>query len=584
MRVSRFTLDGDLDNSFGSGGSVRFPFDDSPFTGIGQTTNGRIAVGGYHPGFGSLVVVFSPAGAVDTDFGDQGFSYFDMGVGPQLVQFVARADGRMYLAGFAYKEFNDRFNARVVAIAPNGDLDLTVGHSGWLQLPIPWQSDGPPALAGLAFDETNDMLHLVGSTQVDMHGPFPGAVLVPIGIPDPLTWPNPAHDSAFVSNSLSITSGGRDRAIADMYVRASGKLAVLLDRFNDEGHSTFSVEKRRRNGRLDTTFGTNGTYVFPSPRGLDRAGAIGDQNGSILVAGSTLGAASAALRLTRITPDGELDTTFGMGGHVSFTHTIRPQRIEPVDIEIDGSGRIVVLWKGWSESRAFAFVSRFSGRGDLDSIFSESVILRINNCATPTALEPHGMGYVFAVTETCTGIHPRIVRLTATGRIDNRFNQDGFRSAFGNPDRKMRIHALTTVGGTSTRAGRLAVVVSAGRTDTRLAVLTPMGSLVPSFGKQGSRPIDPAGRRFHLEEAARRRIIVTISGADLTRTTYLPTGRRDTTVPIATGRAAPSGLDEIIAIRAGRPGSPVYFAEFTWIGRSILRLPQAVACQPSPRC
>jgi uncharacterized delta-60 repeat protein len=521
---------------------------------------------------------------LDTAFGNAGLSFFDMGVTPELSQFVVRADGRMYLGGFAYEESDDSLNARFVALRPNGALDLSFGHRGWLQRPVVWLSafSWPNAgeLAGFAVDETNGRLHLLGAAEVDMAaGPRPEAVLVPVGPADALDWPNPVQNSAFVSNSLSITSGGRDREIADMYVRSSGKLAVLVEQRNDDGYTTFSVEKRRRTGRPDTTFGTNGTYVFPSPRGLDRAGAIEDQNGSILVAGSTLGGRSRALRLIRITPDGSLDTTFGSRGQTSVASPAGSDGMHPTDIEIDGEGRIVVLSRSWSGSTASMTVTRFTRRGRLDGTFGTagSTSTPVGSCATPKALHAHGTGYV-------VDCGTRIVRLTANGRIDARFAQGGFRSAFSNPDREMQIRALTTVGGTSSRAGRLAVVVSAGGAGSRLALLNRSGSLVPSFGQQGSRRIGATDRSFHLEDATRGRFVVTISGTELTRTTYLPTGRRDTAVAIATGPAAPSGRDEIIAIRAGRLGAPVYFAQSSWIGRSVVQWPGAVACQPSPRC
>jgi hypothetical protein len=274
--------------------------------------------------------------------------------------------------------------------------------------------------------------------------------------------------------------------------------------------------------------------------------------------------------LTRITADGALDTAFGSGGRRSVATSVR---LDPTDIEIDGEGRIVVLSRAWSGSSTSAVVTRFSRRGQLDRTFGTagSTWTPIDACARTTTLHAHGTGYVFAVPSGCKGNKARIVRLTETGRTDARFTQVGIRSAFSNPDRKMRIHALTTVGGTSTRAGRVAVVVSAGGAGTRLALLNRSGSLVPSFGKQGSRPIDVGGP-VHLEESSRGRIIVTIPGTDLTRTTYLPTGRRDTTVPIARGRVAPTGPDEIIAIRADRLGSPVYSAEYNTIGRVIVRL------------
>lgn len=573
LTISRLTLAGTLDTGFGTSGSVTPAFSgiDPRFTGIGQTTNARIAVG-VSTLFGGGVAVLTSTGAPDATFRTGGSVTIDMGGATDHTQFVVGPDGRMYLAGLAYAELTDTYVARVVALTPTGAFDDTFGLGGWKQVSAPWATMASflPGLDGIALDAARSTLHLVGWTTTDMDGPRPGATRLYMGTTDPLTWSNPVTNSAFVSDSLTITSPGAMRVIADMYVRPSGKLAVLVEHVGDDGYTTFSVEKRRPNGRPDTTFGTNGTYVYPSPRGLDRAGAVEDQRGSILVAGTHLGGESAALMLTRITPDGALDTTFGSGGRRSVATSVR---LDPTDIEIDGEGRILVLSRGWSGSAASAVVTRFSRRGSLDRTFGTagSTSTPIDSCATPTTLQAHGTGYVITVPSGCKGSQPRIVRLGQTGRIDARFAQAGFRSAFANPDRAMQIEALATVGGTNTRPGRLALVVSAGRAGTRLAVLNPSGSLVPSFGQQGSRPIDAAGRRFHLEEASRRRVIVTSLGSDVTRTTYLPTGRRDTSVPIATGPAIRPTTRDVIAIQAGAVRSPVYVAGLTRITRSVPR-------------
>ena len=571
--VARVGGDGELDTSFG-GGSVDLGIDGPLATieGLGLTTDSRIAIG-LATTNGPTIAVLTTAGVLDTGFRSDGTVTFDTGSATSTdeVTFAVRPDGRMLFTATGYVEATDEVHLYVVGLTSSGSLDATVGRSGWRTEAPEWLNV-EAGITAMALD-TSGQVHIVGFRDRDLGVFTPEALVTTAGAQAAPTWPSPVENTAFATDgTLRLATGSTVRPVADLFVRESGKLVVLTTQYGPNGETTVSVEKRRPNGRPDATFGENGTAVFPSRRGLESVGAVAPQADRILVAVSERGGERAQLSLVRLTGDGALDPTFGSG---SRTSARADSSLTPVDIAIDDRGRIVVLSIGTAGSDRSAVVSRFGPDGRPDTRFGDrgSASFALSASRTPSALTPHGPGYVVAVNSTVPTDRAVLVRLNGNGSLDSDFDRDGFRVGLPASARQVLVEDVTAVGGSAREPGRLAVAYSHARSGSpvprgRLALTSAAGALRPSFGDGGSRPI-PGGRTV-VTEGRRGRLAVTTVGDALTRVTYLPDGTRDRSVPVVSATVPSVGRELVrIAVHPTDPAAPVYG------GRSavVVRLP-----------
>ena len=124
-------------------------------------------------------------------------------------------------------------------------------------------------------------------------------------------------------------------------------------------------------GDVDQTFGTLGRVKTHFYAGFDAAGAVAVQNdGKIVVAGFADDASFiSVLAVARYDADGNLDAAFGSGGEVTIDLGIVSS--VRVDLAIDAAGRIVVVGTVTRDPSlpSDVGVARLTPGGDLDATF-----------------------------------------------------------------------------------------------------------------------------------------------------------------------------------------------------------------------
>jgi uncharacterized delta-60 repeat protein len=530
--LTRLTQTGALDTTFATGGSAPI---DAGVIGIGATTQARIAVGisvGVRPG----VAVFDSSGRPDPGFADDGIISFDLGL--DLVRsrsaFTVRPDGRLLLTAV------DGRIVRTVGLRPDGRLDTTVGRLGWAATSDWYDSGaGPSILAPLALDEVSNTVELAG-WQIEDEGEVTG-VRGRISLEEgpPLRFPASNRQATYGSSGRVAVVG----SIVDSVVRPSGKLVVLALR-SDGPHRTFAVEKRLRNGRLDPTFGDAGTYTFPTPRGLTVPNAVAIQGPSILVAFTEYGTEHPSVVITRLTQDGELDTTFGKNGRRAIRY---PGSLHVTGLIVDAAGRVVVAGVDvpLSGAPSNAVIVRLRTNGSVDGAFGTDGIsgsplnrnirqLPVNRGPVVHGLTMHGRGYVVAVNDP----QGRILRVTEKGTRWTSCCQNLPTDSSGDTP----IYALATAPSTKVDGRRMAADQWSGRTQShRLWLLENSGAPVRSFGNDGRRSV-PRGEAPLLAFRSKGRVLRTViqppatAGAppQVTSTTYLSDGSIDPSTPTLT--------------------------------------------------
>ncbi len=172
-----------------------------------------------------------------------------------------------------------------------------------------------------------------------------------------------------------------------------------------ENSSDIIVEAHFFDGNIDTTFGDQGKkiieYFGVSSTGFSMAI---DQQGRIIVLGLTVNPNdeySAFPALTRLTPDGEIDSTFGGTGQLVFSstpidlHTFE-QRVAHVvggdagDVAITSNGKYLISGRIADGFNFQPFIAQINENGALDSSFFDTGILLL-----PDSLHVSSLGKIY---------------------------------------------------------------------------------------------------------------------------------------------------------------------------------------------
>jgi uncharacterized delta-60 repeat protein len=329
---------GALDTSFGSGGkkTINFGGTDIPRVVLVQP-NGRIVVAGGGGASSSFCVVrLRTNGTLDTTFGSGGKRVVEFG-GDNDSAFggALQADGRIVLAG------DSDFRVAVVRLKTNGTLDASFEGDG--KKLFSW---GPIGRAQAVVVAPNGKL-LVGG----FSGPEGGNIQVA------RLNPNGLLDKTFgVDGKAAVDFGGDDFGLA-MARQANGRILVA-------GRSTAAgavVARLRSNGALDPDFDGDGRVSLPG--GGSASAVLVQPDRNIVVAGNASG--SAAMTVTRLKPNGSLDTAFGTGG--TTTIDVGGMADLAAGAALQPDGRIVVA--GYTQATEDIAVARLTPNGALDPTF-----------------------------------------------------------------------------------------------------------------------------------------------------------------------------------------------------------------------
>jgi uncharacterized delta-60 repeat protein len=221
-------------------------------------------------------------------------------------------------------------------------------------------------------------------------------------------------DTTFGSDGKRVIDfGGDDESVYDAVLQPDGKIVLAGD-----SDLRVAVARLNPNGSLDTTFSGDGKKIF-SWGALSRASAVLVlPNGKILLAGFS-GPEGGDIQLARLNANGALDTTFGTGGKA------------PVDFGGDdfglamarqANGRILVAGRS---SASGAVVARLRTNGTLDPDFDGDgrVTLPGGGGARAVLVQPDRQ---IVVAGNANGSEMMTVtRLKTNGSLDTTFDSDG---------------------------------------------------------------------------------------------------------------------------------------------------------------
>jgi uncharacterized delta-60 repeat protein len=299
-------------------------------------------------------------------------------------------------------------------------------------------------------------------------------------------------DPSFGSGGKVLTDFGGDASFdAARAVATEGNGGIVVAGETDAGGSPdFALARYKKNGKLDSSFGSGGKVVtdFGNANSDERAFAVAVQgNGKVVAVGWSTVNQTLDFALARYNKNGGLDQSFGSGGKVLtdlgvFTFDAG------LAVAIQPDGKIIAAGdSNAGGSDDFALV-RYNPDGSIDQSFGTSGVVLTDlgffsfDQARAVAIQPDGK-IVAAGPSQALGPDFALVRYNADGSLDQSFGTGGkVLTDFGTFSVDSAVSIAIQTDGKIVAAGDSD---AAGNVDFALARYMANGSLDPGFGNGG---------------------------------------------------------------------------------------------------
>ncbi len=352
--LARINPDGTLDTSFAGDGTLTVPI--APGSGTDDARaaalqdDGRIVIAGWcamgsPTGNDFCLARINPDGTLDTSFAGDGTLTIDIapGSGHDYARAVAiQPNGRIVVGGYCNMGAPTGWDFCAARVTTDGVLDTTFAGDGKLSVPIAPGSGVDEAWA-LAI-QPDGRIVMAGHCQM---GGTTGEdkCLARIN-------PNGTLDTTFAAGgtlTIAIAPGTQSDHTYAVTLQPDGRI-ITAGRCNMGGTTGIDICMSRINpdGALDTSFAGDGTLTFPIAPGTGQDWAFGvavQPDGRILVAGECQmgGATGWDMCAARLNPSGTLDNGFGIGGRttIDIAPADGPDRVW--DLAVLPDGRAVIF-------------------------------------------------------------------------------------------------------------------------------------------------------------------------------------------------------------------------------------------------
>jgi uncharacterized delta-60 repeat protein len=231
-------------------------------------------------------------------------------------------------------------------------------------------------------------------------------------------------DPSFDHNGRRVVSRARDDANA-VDIGRKGRIVVA---------GNHNVARLRQNGHLDESFADHGIARLRSgayagdasfvARGSSSV-AVGPKGG-VFVAGATCSApGSCDFAVSRLTPDGELDRSFGQGGTARIGFA-KPDS-SALAIQIVRGGKLVVGGNSCDESGCDLALARLHRDGRLDRFFGNGgrVVGSFGRCGESLGGMATDSHHRIVLDSTCQNHIVTLARFEQNGGLDSSFGRGG---------------------------------------------------------------------------------------------------------------------------------------------------------------
>lgn len=364
-------------------------------------------------GLGINIAVAQTSGQLDSTFGGSGVVTTSIGTGNDIGKsIVIQNDGKIIEAGYSKENLTDDFS--MVRYKPDGSLDNSFGVNGKVKTSIGNSDDQ----ASDVLLESDGKILVTGTTTVGTKKVFVMVKYKSDGSPD----------STFGTNGEIETSiGTGDDVVTSSKIQDDGK--VIVAGSSTGTNEDFAIVRYKTDGTLDNTFGTAGKVVTPVGDTDDRISDIEVQSdGKIVAAGiATFTGNVTKFAIVRYNSDGSLDNTFGTNGKVI---TLLGTDDIAKSVVIQQNGKIVVAGTSTSNGNDDFSIIRYNSDGSLDNTFGTNghVITSVDNENDDvSSVTLQSDDKIVVAGSSVVGSTPvfSVVRYMPDGALDNQFGTGG---------------------------------------------------------------------------------------------------------------------------------------------------------------
>ena len=347
--VSRLNTDGTVDTTFGTDGvtiinsgwikSFVYDMDVQP--------DGKIVLAGYRWNNETgdfLMVRLNEDGSLDDSFGTNGVAIIDNGETEVAESFTILPDGKFIISGYVFDDFT------MVRINNDGSVDTTFGNNGWVRTEFGDSSsysfvttvnaDGRIVLGGMALSFDNGYQYAAAAYNPD------GSLDTSFGTDGKVMF-NVGDNNDFGKSIIQLEDGKILFGGHSYYDTAPLRYELAIVRLNADGS-------------FDTSYGNNG--IFKTRLVANGESYLADMvlqpDGKLVITGTANESGVYSYGITRVTADGQLDTTFGENGKVVSYIDINDS--ESFNIALQTDGKILVSGDTYPQNNtAQFFVARY---------------------------------------------------------------------------------------------------------------------------------------------------------------------------------------------------------------------------------
>jgi uncharacterized delta-60 repeat protein len=363
------------------------------------------------------------AGDLDASFSADGKRFVKFGNGDDVGMAVAaQADGRIVAAGYSDKGGPGDALA-VTRLMPGGRFDSSFAGDGRRTVQFGGgSSPDSPSALGLAVDPDGRIV-VAANALVGTDPAFAVMRLKPDG----------SLDHAFSGDgkrTLSFLAGG---TASDVAIQPDGRIVVAGSTASLGSDSDFAVARMNVDGTLDQTFSGDGKRTIRFDSGDDVADAVALQSDGMIVVAGTAFPSGAVSAVARLTPQGGLDHSFSDDGKRTVTYSYQSSAY---DVGIQADDRIVLggaAATGVGNHSEFA-VARLTAAGRTDTSFSQDGQRLVpfsgpggDDDAFGLAIQDNGRIVLAGQSQqgATTGLDFAVARLKLGGAVDPTFSGDG---------------------------------------------------------------------------------------------------------------------------------------------------------------
>ncbi len=421
IAVLRYTTNGTLDNTFGTGGITVVDVSGTSTTDMIYSmllqSDGKILANGFSVIGGKnyfSATRINTNGTLDAGFATGGISIVDasrLALDNYSLTSVINSTGELFFSGNFQQ--GAQSHAVVAKLSSSGSVDTSFASSGYKDL-IDYES----------YDSYDDPFgHIV----------FPDQKIMTAGIENSIVALKKFNSDGSVDSSFGL--GGK--AVVDLdsigisfpvintfAVQSDGKILLA-------GYylANFLLIRLNADATVDSSFGTNGAAI-KDINGIDRASVIGFQSdGKIIVAGD----AGFDFTVARFNANGSIDNSFGTAGASSIDISGSGSVDIPRAMKVQSDDKIVVsgITMGGGADPDMTAV-RFNGDGSIDNSFGTLGIAEINidgasgphEYVSSLAIQPDGKIVLTGESQGATN-DMAIARLNTDGSVDTTFGGTG---------------------------------------------------------------------------------------------------------------------------------------------------------------